>query len=224
MSASTGVRTDSVRIARRNRVAGCLLIVSGIAFVAGGATHPGDSGTGSRVTQLYEMQVDSMWYPSHALLLVATASFALALFALRRRLNTGTAMSKVTGAVLLISVVATVGMAVHLADALGAQGIADGEQTFLYRVQVWNETIIDPLWSLGIGTLAAVGGLTRNLGNAVTLVIGVVGALAFAIASATIAFTERYDGLFAVGALLGVWAVLVGLLALVRADSPVARR
>ena len=62
----------------------------------------------------------------------------------------------------------------------------------------------------------AAGGLTRTLGNRITLPLGVVGGLAAGLASATIAFTDTFDPLFPVGSLIGVWAVAVGGMALAR--------
>ena len=83
---------------------------------------------------------------------------------------------------------------------------------------------MNPLWALGIAALAVAGGLSRTLGNPMTLVLGVVGGLAHALAAATIAFTDRFDALFPVGSLLGVWGVVVGLMVLLRkgGSSPAA--
>lgn len=212
MSTSTRVRTQLPRPERPERVAGPLLILGGVAFFAGGAIHPGDSGEGSKVSQLHDMMVDSMWYPSHALLLAAMACFAAAILAFRRPGGLVSGMATVTGVVSVIAVVATIGMTLHLFAALGADGIAGGEKTFLYHVQTWNETIVDSLWGLGIAVLAVAGGLTRTLGNPVTLALGLVGGLAFALASATIAFTDRFDALFPLASLIGIWAVVVGLM------------
>jgi hypothetical protein len=216
MTTSTDVRTDVSRVPRLNRAAGVLLLLGGVAFFAGGATHPGDSGTGTKVSQLHEMLVDSMWYPSHALMLASMACFAAGILTLRLRGGLGAGMAKVTGVVSVIAVVATVGMTVHLFAATEAEAIADGGKTFLYHLHAWIETLVNPLWSLGIAALAVVGGLTRTLGNPVTLVLGVVGGLAFALAAATIAYTDRFDPLFPVGSLLGVWGVAVGLMLLLR--------
>lgn len=212
MSTSTRVRTQLSRARRPERVAGPLLVVAGVAFFAGGAIHPGDSGEGSKVSQLHGMMVDSMWYPSHALLLAAMACFAAAILAFRRRGGLGSGMATLTGVFSVIAVVATIGMTLHLFAGLGADGIAGGEKTFLYHVQTWNETIVDPLWGLGIATLAVAGGLTRTLGNPITLALGLVGGLAYALASATIAFTDRFDALFPLASLIGVWAVVAGLM------------
>ena len=85
MSTSTASRRQLSRPRLLSRVTGAFLLLGGVAFVAGGATHPGDSGTGSKVSQLHEMLVDPMWYPSHALLLVAMACFVVALLAFRLR-------------------------------------------------------------------------------------------------------------------------------------------
>jgi hypothetical protein len=208
MSTLTRVRTQLSRARRPERVAGPLLVLGGVAFFAGGAIHPNDSGKGSKVSQLHDMMVDSMWYPSHALLLAAMACFATAILAFRRRGGLGSGMATVTSVVSVIAVVATIGMTLHLFAALGAGGIAGGAKTFLYHVQTWNETIVDSLWGLGIATLAVAGGLTRTLGNPITLALGLVGGLAYALASATIAFTDRFDALFPLASLIGIWAVV----------------
>ncbi|MFJ3308448.1 hypothetical protein ACIPSA_36430 [Streptomyces sp. NPDC086549] len=216
MSTSTRVRTQLSRAGRPERVVGPLLALGGVTFFAGGAIHPGDSGRGSKVSQLHEMLVGSMWYPSHALLLAAMACFATAILAFRRRGGLGTGMATVTGAVSVIAVVATIGMTLHLFAALDADGIAGGEKTFIYQAQTWNETIVDPLWGLGIAALAVAGGLTRTIGNPITLALGLVGGLAYSLASATIAFTDRFDALFPLASLIGIWAVVVGLMMLPR--------
>ncbi len=216
MSTSTALRTPSTRIRRPDRIAGAGLIVGGVAFFAGGATHPGDSGTGTKVDQLHDMLIHAMWYPSHALLLIAMVAFAVAILRIRLRGGLDGAMAKVTRVVSVIAVVAAVGMTLHLFSALGADAIADGNKTFAYQLQAFNETIVDSSWGLGITALAVAGGLTRTLGNPVTLALGLVGGLAFALASATIAYTDRFDGLFPIASLIGIWGVVVGLMVLLR--------
>lgn len=220
MSTSTDVRTHLPRVRRPDRVAGAFLLLGGITFFAGGATHPGDSGTGSKVSQLHDMLIDSRWYPAHALLLVATAGFAVAVLAIRRGGGLDAAMSKVTGVVSVIAVVATLGMTLHLVAATEAAAIVGGDATFMYDLNVWNETIVNPLWGLGIAALAVAGGLTHTLGNVITLVLGLAGGVAFALASATIAFTDRFDALFPVASLLGVWGLVVGLMLRLRKARP----
>lgn len=216
MSTSTDVRAYRSRVQRPYRVSGAFLLLGGAAFFVGGATHPGDSGQGSKVSQLHEMLVDSMWYPSHALLLAAMACFAAAILTLRLRGGLDAKMATVSGVVSVIAVLATLGMTLHLLAATGAAGIADGDKTFLYHLQTWNETIVNPLWGLGIAVLAVAGGLTRTLGNPVTIALGLVGGLAYALATATIAFTDRFDSLFPLASLLGIWGVVVGLMVLLR--------
>lgn len=212
MSTSTDIDTPVSHVRRSDRTAGVLLVLGGIAFLAGGATHPGDSGSGSKVSQLHEMLIDSMWYPSHALLLISMACFAGAIITLRRGGRFEAGMAKLTGVISVVAVVATLGMTLHLFAATGAHGIEHGDKTLRYHLQTWIETILDPAWGLAIVALAVAGGLTRTLGNRATLPFGLVGGLAFALASATIAFTDRFDGLFPVASLLGIWAVVVGLM------------
>ncbi len=125
-------------------------------------------------------------------------------------------MARVTKAVGGIAVLATLGMAAHLFAALEAQSLEAGQPTLISTVQTWNETIIDTLWALSIAFLAVAGGLTRTVGNRITIALGLVGGLAFALASATIAFTDQFDALFALGSLIGIWAVTVGVMAAAR--------
>ncbi len=78
------------------------------------------------------------------------------------------------------------------------------------------ETIVNPAWGLMIAALAVVGGVTRALGNRIVLPLGVLGGLAFAVATATIAFVDTFDPLFPVAGLAGVWLVATGIVGLVR--------
>jgi len=216
MSTSTSARTSPSGVSQRNRVIGVCLALGGITFVAGGATHPGDSGEGNKIEQLHEMLVQPSWYPSHALLLLSMGLFAAGIFAISRRGDLSEGMARATKVVAGIGAIATVGMAAHLFAALDAESLAAGKPTFISTVQTWNETIIDTVWALSIVFLAVAGGLTRTVGNRVTLALGLVGGLAFALASATIAFTDQFDSLFPVGSLVGIWAVAVGVMAMAR--------
>lgn len=216
MSTSTSMRTSPSGISQRNRVSGVCLVLGGITFVAGGATHPGDSGKGNKVEQLHEMLVQPIWYPSHALLLLSMVLFAAGILTISRRSDLSDGMAKVTKTVGGIAVLATLGMAAHLFAALDADSLAAGQPTLISTVQTWNETIVDTLWALSIAFLAVTGGLTRTVGNRITIALGLVGGLAFALASATIAFTDRFDPLFAPGSLIGIWAVAVGVMAVAR--------
>ena len=204
---------------RRNglvRLAGPSFVLGGIAFFIGGVTHPSDNGTGNKVQQLHEMLVSSSWYPAHAALLAALALVSAAIFALRQRPDLTPGMERTLRWVFVIASIATVAMVAHLFAALDAASLADGKQTLVSRVQTINETIVDTAWGLALATLAVVGGLTRTVGNRVTIPFGFVGGVAFALASATIAFTDSFDPLFKVGSLLSVWAILVGVTAIRR--------
>jgi len=211
MSTSTLPRTIPARIPASDRLGSALFIVAAVTFVAGGALHPGDSGRGSKIVQLHEMLVNPRWYPAHGLMLVAMASFAAAVLMLRRRAASGPGMARLLTVVSVVACVATVGMVFHLLAAIDAASLADGEPSFISRVQTVNETIVDATWGVAIAALALVGGLTRILGNRITVPLGVVGGLAFALASATIAFTDRFDPLFPLGSLIAVWAVAVAV-------------
>jgi hypothetical protein len=198
------------------RLASPALVLGGIAFFIGGVTHPSDSGEGTKVQQLHDMLVQSSWYPSHAVLLVAMALFAVGILGLRQRPDLSPAMARVLEVTFVIACVATASMAIHLFAALDAQSLADGEQTIVSRVQTVNEAVVDAAWGLAIAVLAVTGGITRSVGNRATIALGLVGGLTFAVASATIAFTDTFDPLFEVASLLSLWAILVGVIAIRR--------
>ncbi len=218
MSTSLKARANlSPASLRSARLGGICLALGGIAFFAGGVTHPG-GGEGNKVEQLYQAFVDPMWYPSHALGVASFALFAAAILLLRTRGDhLGPGMARLVHVVGVVAVVVTLGMTVHLFSALGAESIADGQPSLIYEVQKWNETIISPFWGLGVVALGVAGGLTRTLGNRITIPLAVIGGLAWCLATATIAFTDRFDPLFPVaGSLISVWAIAVGLMWAVR--------
>ncbi len=213
-TATTMSRISRVDVSRRAGPA--FLMAGGVTFIAGGAIHPSDSGVGNKVVQLHDMLVHPLWYPSHLLLLAAMACFATGIVALRRRGDLSPALAKLVNVVSVVACVAAVAMLVHLLAALGAESLANGEHSLFSRVQTVNETIVDASWGLAIAVLAVAGGWTRTLGNRGTISLGVVGGLAFSLASATIAFTDQFDALFALGSLVGIWAVAVGAMGLRR--------
>lgn len=206
---------------RSARLGGTCLALGGVAFFAGGVTHPSDSGGGTKVEQLYDMFVQPTWYPSHALLLASFALFATAVLLLRTRGDLGPRTARLVNLVSVVFVVGTLAMAVHLFDALGAGSIADGQPALASEVAKWNETVFSTLWGVGIVTLAVAGGLTQTLGNRIIMPLGVVGGVAWCLAAATIAFTDRFDPLFPIaGSLIPVWAVAVGVMWALRRPDP----
>lgn len=211
MTTLIDARQGAARTAGPSRFAGPSLVLGGVAFFVGGVTHPNDSGEGNKVQQLRAMLVDSSWYPSHLVLLAAMTLFAFGIFGLRHRGDLAPGMERLLKFGFIIACIATVAMAIHLLAALDAESLADGKQSLVSRVQTVNETVVDAVWGLGVATLALVGGLTRSVGNRITIPFGLVGGLAFALASATIPYTDTFDSLFKVGSLLSIWAILVGV-------------
>lgn len=197
------------------RLGGTCLALAGVAFFAGGVTHPQPTIPRSQgatdVETLYDMLVQPSWYPSHALLLASFALFATAVLLLRKRGDLDPRMATTANVGSVLFFVSTLSMAVHLLNALGAESIADGQRALAYEIATWNETIFSTLWGLGIIMLAAVGGLTRTLGNRITMPLGVLGGVAWCLAAATVAFIDRFDPLFHIaGTLIPVWAVATG--------------
>ena len=212
MNTSLDTRASRSPSLRASRLGGICLALGGVAFFAGGVIHPQPRIEGTKVETLHDMFVQPMWYPSHALLLASFALFATAVLLLRRRGDLDSRMRQVVNVVSVLFVVGTLSMAVHLFDALGAESIADGQPALVHEVAKWNETIFSTLWGVGIVTLAAAGGLTRTLGNRITMPLGVVGGMAWCLAAATVAFIDLFDPLFPIaGTLIPVWAVAAGV-------------
>ena len=67
-----------------------------------------------------------------------------------------------------------------------------------------------------IAALAVAGGRQPTLGNRIVLALGLPGGLAFAVATATIAYVDTFDALFPVAGLAGLWLVAVGVIGLFR--------
>lgn len=198
--------------ARSARLGGICFALAGLAFFAGGVTHPQPRIDGKGVETLYDMFVQPMWYPSHALLLASFALFATAVLLLRKRDDFGPGMARLVNLVGVLFVVGALSMTVHLLDALGAEAIADGQPGLVHEVAKWNETIFSTLWGLGITALALAGGLTRTLGNRIIMPLGVIGGVAWCLAAATVAFIDLFDPLFPIaGTLIPVWAIVVGV-------------
>ena len=192
-----------------HRAAFAALALGGVLFDAGGMTHPGDSGKGTRVEQLHDMLVDGSWYASHVLLLLGFAGFAVGAVAIRS--SVAPRLERLTRVVCVVAVVGVAGMLVHLLGALNADSIAGGQRNAFYGVQVFSEMVVNSSWGLAFAAIAVAGGVTRTIGNVVTAALGLVGGAAFALASATIAFTDLFDVLFPLSSVLGLWAVVVGV-------------
>lgn len=216
MTTTIAARPDIHRTDGLVRLAGPCLILAGLTFLAGGITHPSDSGHGNKVQQLNDMLVDPTWYPSHALLLAAMALFAAGAGALRRRSDLTPDMARLLHVVFIVASVATVSMVVHLFAALGGDTLAEGQPSIMSRLQTINETVFGATWGLAFAALALAGGISRTIGNRITIAFGLIGGLAYALASATIAYTDTLDSLFKVSSLLAVWAVAVGVIAVRR--------
>lgn len=201
---------------RRDRAGLVLLITGGVAFFAGGPMHPTGSDEGDKTEQLHSMLVDSAWYPAHLVALLGFACVAAGLLALRRDPAIRGHLGRLLPISAAVAVAAALGAVVHLFAATQAAEIEDGGTTPLVAAFMGVETILNPAWGLMIAALAVAGGRTRALGNRIVLPLGLLGGLAFALATATIAFVDTFDPLFPVAGLAGVWLVAAGLVGLVR--------
>lgn len=201
---------------RLDRLGCVLLVLGGVAFFAYGPLHPEGDDLGDRTAQLHSMLVDPTWYPAHAIGILAFGALAAGVLAIARGPRLPEQVGRRTRIVGIMGIVMVLGQVIHLLAGTQASAIAEGGMTPLVGVFMGIETLVNPVWSLAIAALAVLGGLTCTVGNRVLLVPGLVGGLAFALANATIAFTDALDGLFPVAGLLGLWTVAVGVTGLVR--------
>lgn len=208
--------TTATTRAGRDRAGYLFLIAGGAAFFAGGPLHPQGSDEGDKTEQLHSMLVDSAWYPAHLVGLLGFACVAAGLLALRRDPTVRDGLGRLLPVSATVAVVATLGAVIHLLAATQAAEIEQGDTTPLVAAFMGVETIVNPAWGLMIAALAVTGGLTHTLGNRIVLPLGVLGGLAFAVATATIAFVDTFDPLFPVAGLAGVWLVATGIVGLVR--------
>jgi hypothetical protein len=178
--------------------------------------HPTGSDEGDKTEQLHSMLVDSAWYPAHLVALLGFALVVAGLLALGRDPVIRGHLGRLLPISATVAVVAALGAVVHLFAATQAGEIEDGGTTPLVAAFMGVETIVNPVWGLMIAALAVVGGRTRALGNRIVLPIGLLGGLAFALATATIAFVDTFDPLFPVAGLAGIWLVAAGVVGLVR--------
>ena len=208
----------------RYRAGFVLLIAGGAAFFVSGPLHPTGSDAGDKTEQLHSMLIDSAWYPAHLVALVGFACVAAGLLALRRNPMIRDRLGRLLPISAAVAVVAALGAVIHLFAATQAAAIEHGGTTPLVAAFMGVETIVNPTWGLMISTLAVAGGLTRTLGNRIVLPLGLLGGLAFALATATIAFVDTFDPLFPVAGLAGLWLVTTGVIGITRRPPQMAEQ
>lgn len=222
MTTSHQSRPTAPTTPRLHRAGFALLIAGGAAFFAGGPLHPAGSDEGDKTEQLHSMLVDAAWYPAHLVALLGFACVAAGLLALRRDTAIRDHLGRLLPISAVVAVVAAFGAVIHLFAATQAAEIGLGGTTPLIAAFMGVETVVNPAWGLMIAALAVAGGLTRALGNRIVLALGLLGGLAFALATATIAFVDTFDPLFPVAGLAGVWLVSTGVVGLSRRPSQTA--
>jgi hypothetical protein len=217
-------RTAALATPHRNRAGFVLLIAGGAAFFVSGPLHPTGSDAGDKTEQLHSMLVDSAWYPAHLVALVGFTCVAAGLLALGRDPVIRGRLGRLLPISAAVAVAAALGAVIHLFAATQAGEIEHGGTTPLVAAFMGVETIVNPAWGLMIATLAVAGGLTHALGNRIVLPFGLLGGLAFALATATIAFVDTFDPLFPVAGLAGLWLFTTGIIGLIRKPPHVAEQ
>lgn len=209
-------RTDPATKTGLDRAGYLLLIVGGAAFFAGGPLHPQGSDEGDKTEQLHSMLVDPAWYPAHLVALLGFACVAAGLIALARNRVLQARLGRLLTVAVVVALIGALGAVIHLFAATQAAEIENGTTTPLIALFMGVETIANPAWGLMIVALAVAGGRTRTFGNLIIMPVGVIGGLAFALATATIAYIDTFDPLFPVAGLAGLWLVATGVVGLTR--------
>lgn len=204
---------------RLTRAGHLFLVVGGVAFFASGPLHPSGSDGGDKTEQLHSMLVDPRWYPAHLIGVLGFACVAAGLIALRRDPTLRDGLGRLLPLSVGIAVAGVLGSVIHLFAATQAADLEDGGTTPLILAFTGVETLVNPVWGLMIAALAVAGGRERTLGNRIVLPLGLVGGLAFALATATIAYVDTFDPLFPVAGLAGLWLVAVGVVGLFRSTA-----
>ena len=209
-------RTATPTTPRLRRAGHLLLVVGGVTFFASGPLHPTGSDEGDKTEQLHSMIVDPAWYPAHLIGLLGFACVAAGLVVLQRDPELRDRLGRLLSLSVVVAVAGVLGSVIHLFAATQAEEIEDGGTTPLLVAFTGVETLVNPAWGLMIAGLAVAGGRQRTLGNRIVLALGLLGGLAFAVATATIAYVDTFDALFPVAGLAGLWLVAVGVIGLFR--------
>ncbi len=213
--------TKDVR-SRPTGLVGWGLLAGGVIFFVGGSMHPKEDPQGVTVKEhLHAMYVDPHWYPAHALLLLGTILITAALIILARsRVLAAVPRAQTAATVAAVAaVLGTLETLLHLVAATDADRIVRHQATPFSDILGVVETVAGPVFGFSIAALAMIGGITRTLGNRVTAVLGVVGGVAYGIATATILITSTTDFLFPLSSGIGLWAVAAGIGLLLRSRS-----
>lgn len=212
-------RTTVPTTPRPGRAGFVLLAAGGAAFFAGGPMHPRGIDEGDKTEQLRSMLVDPAWYAAHVVALLGFACVAAGLLGLGRDPVLRDRLGRLLPVCTAVAVVAVLGAVVHLFAATQSDELEHGGTTALVAAFMGVETVLNPAWGLMIVALAVAGGRTHALGNRIVLPLGVLGGLAFALATATIAFVDTFDPLFPVAGLAGVWLMSTGVIGLARRET-----
>ncbi len=195
-------------------------LAGGTLLLAGSALHPHEHLDNATLQeQFHAMFADSHWYPAHVLLLVGLALITVAVVGLARTTSTGLPRRTTRFAAIAV-VVGSSAMVLHLFAKLDNTHIVAGENTPLLYTHAAVETVTVPMLGIAIAMLAVAGGRCRVLGNPYVAALGVIGGLGYALAGVTAPFMATFTPLFDLAALVGVWAMAVGAMQLVRGRHP----
>ena len=199
---------------QRDIIGASALILGAVLFLPSGLIHPEPSGGSTELERIYYMVMDPKWIPSAALEVAAFVCFAIAfgrLAGIGGRLGQALRWGSVSSAAV------AVGGFLYLFGRIGADPLRHDEGNWFAIVMYATHLLVNPLWGLVVAAIALLGGLSGQLVNRATLVIGVVGGLSWTVSMLTAPYLDIDDILFPVaGLLLTVWPVALGVVLLRR--------
>jgi hypothetical protein len=202
------------------------LIASGLLAAVGGGRHPDVAAEGNTAREeLAVMTADDAWVPGHALLALGVALLALGLWGARRsgRWPRADQALKVGVVAICLYLVEAV---MHTAAAVDSEALAHGHSAPVAFTHLGLAAVLYPLSGIAIVWMAhAMGtdwGRLRFLS-----VLGIVGGCVHAVsvpATLLLPDTETSPLFATAGMLLAAWALVVGLVGLIRPERPEAQR
>lgn len=201
------------------------LAVSGVLFFVGAVLHPHAPSATNMAQVAYDQTGQTVWWPAHALLLGSYLVFATTILRISRRVQVPASIQKVLDFAIPAAWICVAAMLAHLLLPIGRASVVDSHHGWALWVKDVAEAA-DALWALVLGVVAWSFGRAGLLGNRVTAVAGVAGAIGFAVFSIVVPLTDTVFPIsftrsllpiipvFAV--LIAAWAIGTGLMALRR--------
>ena len=200
------------------------LIAGAVALFIGGMLHPEEDPALSGHAAQAAWIGDSLWIPSHSLILLSSILFAVGLIGLLRDRPALPAAARRAGWVAVAgAALSAVENVPHLAATFESDAAAAGHATPFLNTHMALALLAFPLFGCSVATLAVLGG--RQLAHPVVAAGAVIGGICWGLGPWAVGplGLESLDVLFIIGMLMALWFAVVGVRAAL-AKRPKARQ